>query len=342
MKPNILLMINDCLRYDRVTPHYMPFLASYAQQATTFTNYWSTSHCTDPSLVSLLGGVWPDEIGLYSMFFEQPDYVIPENVTMLSQLAKQCGYHTGFATNLGRWYTRGVDDFMDVSQFDNQQGTAFKLGLQFAVSTPSPWLLIIHDASCHAHYRGGSYDAACRAVDTNLAQLLPILKDALVVITADHGEDLFDHGIPGHGGGMWPTITHIPLIIHSPKVENPLKIMTGIQQHVELHDFLERIICGEAAYFVSHSYAHIVGRIPNAWHRAVTDGKRMLFKEHKDGQISYHLIDVATSQELPLDMTMWAEARAHASHFGMDADTGLGRPDDDIIAERLRLLGYFG
>src|SRR5690606_22898659 len=39
------------------------------------------------------------------------------------------------------------------------------------------------------------------------------LENALVVITADHGEALGDHGEFGHAKGVWFPVQHVPLIM---------------------------------------------------------------------------------------------------------------------------------
>ena len=69
-----------------------------------------------------------------------------------------------------------------------------------------------------------AYAAAYRAVveDTDalvgqiLAGLAPAMEDTLLVVTADHGELLGDHGIVGHGTHVWEPLTHVPLMVAGP------------------------------------------------------------------------------------------------------------------------------
>jgi arylsulfatase A-like enzyme len=80
------------------------------------------------------------------------------------------------------------------------------------------------DASDVAQVRG-LYDGAVTSIDDAVAQLLRALDehglrdDTIVVITADHGETLFDHGHgQGHGDHLFGDEgTHVPLVIIDPR-----------------------------------------------------------------------------------------------------------------------------
>lgn len=67
------------------------------------------------------------------------------------------------------------------------------------------------------------YDGAVAYTDARLAQLfdyleqLELLDDMIIVIVGDHGENLGEHQLMGHGYCMYDTAVHVPLIIHYPK-----------------------------------------------------------------------------------------------------------------------------
>ena len=63
------------------------------------------------------------------------------------------------------------------------------------------------------------YDAAAFALDIQLGRFFEaldqrgILEDTLVILTADHGEDLQEHGYYGHRHSLHDTTTRVPLVI---------------------------------------------------------------------------------------------------------------------------------
>jgi arylsulfatase A-like enzyme len=65
-----------------------------------------------------------------------------------------------------------------------------------------------------------TYDAEVLAIDAALRRLMDALErrdvDALVVITADHGEEFRDHGGWGHGKTLYDELIHVPLIVRAP------------------------------------------------------------------------------------------------------------------------------
>jgi arylsulfatase A-like enzyme len=57
-----------------------------------------------------------------------------------------------------------------------------------------------------------------------LAELeqLGSLKETLVVLTSDHGDEFFEHGRKGHGKSLYDEVLHVPLIIRLPSGPNGL------------------------------------------------------------------------------------------------------------------------
>jgi arylsulfatase A-like enzyme len=45
---------------------------------------------------------------------------------------------------------------------------------------------------------------------------------ATILLTADHGEELWDHGGFEHGHAMWPEITHVPFLLARPDAAGPI------------------------------------------------------------------------------------------------------------------------
>jgi arylsulfatase A-like enzyme len=67
-----------------------------------------------------------------------------------------------------------------------------------------------------------AYDDCLASLDENLGRLFDdlerrgILRDTLVIVTADHGEQLGDHGLQGHGKSLYRGEVHVPLVLVGP------------------------------------------------------------------------------------------------------------------------------
>jgi arylsulfatase A-like enzyme len=66
------------------------------------------------------------------------------------------------------------------------------------------------------------YDTAVRYTTDQVARILAMLSNrglfdnTLIIITADHGEELFDHGGFNHGTSMYGELLHVPLYVKMP------------------------------------------------------------------------------------------------------------------------------
>lgn len=66
------------------------------------------------------------------------------------------------------------------------------------------------------------YDSAVSYHDERLGDLVAglqrmgIYDETMIVITADHGEELFEDGRCGHGGSLRETLVRVPLLVHYP------------------------------------------------------------------------------------------------------------------------------
>jgi arylsulfatase len=65
------------------------------------------------------------------------------------------------------------------------------------------------------------YDAEIRATDDQIARLWRGLEQrgfaerAVLVVTADHGDEFFEHGDKGHRKTLWEEVTHVPLALRA-------------------------------------------------------------------------------------------------------------------------------
>jgi arylsulfatase A-like enzyme len=66
------------------------------------------------------------------------------------------------------------------------------------------------EISYHDEHFGRLYDALAAS---------GLLEDTLIVVTADHGEEFFEHGSVGHGHSMYEELLHVPLVFRLPGAE---------------------------------------------------------------------------------------------------------------------------
>lgn len=84
---------------------------------------------------------------------------------------------------------------------------------------------------------GDAYDDCIGYIDSELGKLFDelerrgVLENTLVVVTSDHGENLGEHGLYGHGKSLYRQETHVPLVIVPPgghvssrKVADPVSL----------------------------------------------------------------------------------------------------------------------
>lgn len=75
-----------------------------------------------------------------------------------------------------------------------------------------------------------SYAAGVRSVDRQLGVFFDeisragVLDDAVLIVTADHGEELADHGAWDHGGTLYEEQIRIPLVVRLPEVRSGRRV----------------------------------------------------------------------------------------------------------------------
>jgi arylsulfatase A-like enzyme len=85
------------------------------------------------------------------------------------------------------------------------------------------------------------YDCDVSYNDQQFGELLKLLDldDTMVVFTADHGEEMWDHGKIGHGQSLREELIHVPLLISYAPLFPPGKV---VNEGVEIIDLLPTIV----------------------------------------------------------------------------------------------------
>lgn len=225
--------------------------------------------------------------------------------------------------------------------------------------------------SRYREYWIARYDAGVREMDGHLAALRAALeaagvwRDALVIVTSDHGEALFEHGFWDHGHSLYDAELHVPLIVRWPGV---IPAGRRVQATVQLIDVMPTILdqlripapeglqgrsiardlTDGAASEPALAIAEALKGQPEA--RAIYAGGWKLIEEADARSTMYDLV-VDPRERRDVGGAHGEEAarlrRILAAHAARAAARAAGRrvtrvtPSPDQ-AERLRALGYLG
>jgi choline-sulfatase len=249
---NVLLITIDTLRLDRVGAFggrqgLTPNLDRLAAEGLRFTHAYSAVPLTLPSHASILTAVSPPVHGLRANGLFRLGPRLPTLATVL----KGAGYRTGafvgaFVLDARFGLNRGFDVYDDrygeKPDGDAAEGaerraeevikpaTAWILNpainQQSAISNQQ-WFAWVHLYDPHEPYRAPEpyasqhepYDAEVAYTDAMVGKLLADLRAAgqldrtLVIVAADHGESLGEHGERTHGVFVYDTTMRVPWII---------------------------------------------------------------------------------------------------------------------------------
>jgi arylsulfatase A-like enzyme/Tfp pilus assembly protein PilF len=244
---DVILVTVDTLRADALGFRgnervRTPFLDSLAARATVYTHAHAHNVVTLPSHTNILTGLYPWQHGVRDNAGFTLD---PKHLTIAARL-REAGFATGAFVSAFPLDSRfGLDRGFDV--YDDAYPAAAN-ALDFAVQErpgsetlerAAAWwqtsagrkrFLFIHLYDPHApylppppfrdQYRNDPYLGEVAATDAMLARTLgPILEaspNALVIITADHGEALGDHGEKTHGLFAYESTLAVPLLVIDP------------------------------------------------------------------------------------------------------------------------------
>jgi tetratricopeptide (TPR) repeat protein len=248
--PSVILISIDTLRADRLAAVDTPAIDQLAADGIVFEHAYAHVPLTLPSHVSMLTGKLPYQTGVRS----NVGYRMTSSADTLPRLLAARGYATGAAvsayvirgeTGLGPLFDF-YDDSMEVSQKATlgalqrrgDETIAAALGW-LDKSSKQPLFLFIHLFEPHSPYEP-SYDGEIEKTDAIVARFIGELKrrglydDAMIILTADHGEGLGDHGEAEHGVLLYREALHVPLIIKLPKQQRAgTRVQTPVQ-HIDL------------------------------------------------------------------------------------------------------------
>lgn len=250
----ILISIDTCRRdhwscygfNQTTTPH----IDQLARQSTRFENAYSPVPITLPAHCSLFTGQIPPAHGVRNNSY----YGLPEPSITLAEKFREQGYRTAaFVSSLVLDHRFGLSQGFDLYQDQLESGLSTRFGNERTAEDTCElalqWLdqnhdqkffLFLHFYDPHAPYdpperllkkfSQDPYSGEIARVDESIGKIMAfleqkgILDSSLIIITADHGEMLGEHGEAEHMYFVYESALRIPLIIHTPGQSAPRTI----------------------------------------------------------------------------------------------------------------------
>jgi arylsulfatase A-like enzyme/Flp pilus assembly protein TadD len=246
---NVLLITVDTLRADRLScydPSHgpTPTIDALAARGVLFERAFAHNPTTLPSHANILSGLTPLAHGVS----ENSKSVFPAGLPTMANDLKAAGYATAafigaFPLDSRFGLGRGFDIYDDA--FGGQAGLAgefkerraadvVKAATAWISKQTGKWFCWIHLWDPHApyappepflsRYRQDLYAGEVAYVDSEIGILFGelgarrLMDRTLIVLTADHGEALGEHGELTHSYFAYNSTLHVPLIIAGPGV----------------------------------------------------------------------------------------------------------------------------
>ena len=257
---NLILITLDTTRADRLGCYgaqsvATPNLDRVAASGTVFDSAFATAPITAPSHVSMLSGTFPP----FHQVRDNDVAVVPDGVQWLPEVLSRHGFETAGIVaaqplRAAMGFSRGFQYFGD--QFEAPKGSLIITNLHTVgvVSRPGdriseeftlwlndrrgsgPFFVWLHYYDPHWPWHGGRgyadlyvdapYDGEIAFMDDCIGEVLQSLdraglgEDTGLVVIADHGEGLMDHGELTHAMLLYNSTLRVPFIVNLPWLDS--------------------------------------------------------------------------------------------------------------------------
>jgi arylsulfatase A-like enzyme len=252
-RPNIVFVLIESLRADALNPTWMPKLDTWSRRGVRFSNHYAGGNCSPTGLFELLYG---RSCLAYSLTLNA--HILPQSCTTFHRCGYRATYLSTLddTTRLrgGDFLNRRAFDRVSVShQTDWNEGDRWTISAaqrtlheasgqaQFVVlflggthhPYPSPagarrftpvlpdgWSILDPDLPKHLVEMRNTYANSVAFMDEQVSAFLGSLDldHTIVVVTADHGESLFDDGTASHSSRFSPVQTQVPMFLLGPGI----------------------------------------------------------------------------------------------------------------------------
>lgn len=242
-RPSILIVTLDTTRADAIGPEARgvstPAFNAVAARGRRFAHAYATVPETLPSHASMMTGLYPAGHGVH-----ENARALPGSQVALAERMKQAGYQTAaFVSSyvLGRQFglAQGFDVYDDAPAVERAASDTTDRAIAFLNQAPAqvPLLVWVHYFEPHTpyappepfktQYAANPYLGEVAAMDQQLGRLIEAFEaraaqsatQPAIVIAADHGEGLGDHGERQHGHLLYQSTMKVPMVMAGPGIE---------------------------------------------------------------------------------------------------------------------------
>jgi choline-sulfatase len=247
----LVIITLDTTRADRLSVYgfmdaAMPHLDRLAREGVVFDQATSPAPLTLPAHCSLFTGLFPPAHGVR----DNADRPLSSEHTTLAETLRAQGFRTGafvgsVVLDADRGLAQGFDTYggvVDTRASERAPGPPRRRRGDEVVTEAIRWIERTDDSRffvwAHLYDPHRPYDppepfrstytdpytAEIAFADAQIGRLLEalnrrkLLDRTIVVVAADHGESLGDHGERDHGIFVYESVLHVPLIIRAPNV----------------------------------------------------------------------------------------------------------------------------
>jgi len=254
---NVILVVADALRPDRMSLYgyskpTTPRIDAAARGAAVFEGCLAQAPWTMPAVATLFTSLYPSAHGLEA--FEQS---MPKNCVTLAGVFQKAGWRTvAIQSNASlepkRGWAQGFDEYKlfhlrkptigDASLYAPASVVVDSALSWVAENAGPPFFMYMHFMETHSPYVsppefadfGGPgtepYDRSIAYFDAEFGKFLAaleargLLETTTVVLTADHGEQFYEHGSNEHANGLHIEELRVPLVVWSPEVKTGVRV----------------------------------------------------------------------------------------------------------------------
>jgi choline-sulfatase len=366
VRPSILLVTLDTTRADAIGDA-TPAFNALASRGRRFMYAYTAVPQTLPSHSSMMTGLYPAGHGV-----RENARFLAANQPVIAEKLKGSGYRTAafvsaFALAKRFGLGRGFDVYDEDFGKDRAERTAKETtdrALQYLESASAePLFLWVHYYDPHypytppepyrARYPNSPYLGEVASMDEQLGRLVQSFEQRAagakaIVVVADHGEGLGDHGEQQHGNLLYQTTMHVPMLIVGPgfnagttdtpvstrRIFHTMLDWAGIDATDSLRgDAKEDVIVGEAMKpFLDYGWQPQVMAVEGS-QKSIMAGRLEVYDIAADPR---------ESRNLAANANLSRPVRATLRDYPLPTDASAEPPTnlDDEAQKKLASLGY--